>query len=96
MGKRKASSRKPAKPVVVDRTPRKEPYGSSRLTAVVDRIREQAVRISALARAMEDAGVSEIYVDGHAMLIRGMNQIDNFVDNASRAVREEKTALEQI
>ena len=42
---------------------------------------------------MEDAGIDRIPVDGHAMLLRGMNQIDNFADNASRAVREAKTAL---
>ena len=42
---------------------------------------------------MDDAGVKQIVVDGHAMLLRGLNQTDNFADNASRAVREEKTAL---
>jgi hypothetical protein len=42
---------------------------------------------------MEDADVDGILVDGHAMLLRGMNQIDNFADNASRAVREAKTAM---
>ena len=62
------------------------------MTAVVDRLREQAARLSALARALEDANVGNIVVDGHAMLMRGMNQIDNFADNASRAIREAKTA----
>jgi hypothetical protein len=30
------------------------------------------------------------------MLMRGMNQIDNFADNASRAIREARTAKEAI
>ena len=30
------------------------------------------------------------------MLIRGLNQIENFLDNASRAVREAKTARETL
>jgi hypothetical protein len=77
----------------VDRVPRKEFYSATRLTAHVERIREQAARLAGLARAMEDAGIDQILVDGHAMLLRGMNQIDNFADNASRAVREAKTAL---
>ena len=66
------------------------------MTAVVDRLRDQAARLSALARALEDSQVGQIVVDGHAMLIRGMNQIDNFADNASRAIREAKTAKETI
>jgi hypothetical protein len=45
---------------------------------------------------MEDSQVGEIVVDGHAMLMRGMNQIDNFADNASRAIREAKTAKDSI
>ena len=76
------------------RNPRKEPYDSARITAVVDRMREQAARLSALARALDDSGVKKIVVDGHAMLLRGLNQIDNFTDNATRGAREERTALE--
>ena len=79
--------------VAGDRVPRKEIYTAARLTAHVERIREQAARLAGLARNMEDAGVEQILVDGHAMLLRGMNQIDNFADNSSRAVREAKTAL---
>jgi hypothetical protein len=41
---------------------------------------------------MDDADVDSIQVDGHAMLVRGLNQIDNFADNCSRAVRETKAA----
>ena len=78
------------------RNPRKEPYDSERIAAVVERMREQAARLSALARALDDAGVKKIVVDGHAMLLRGLNQIDNFTDNAQRAVREAKTQIEPI
>jgi len=34
---------------------------------------------------MEDSKV-DILVDGHAMLLRGLNQVDNFADNATRSV----------
>lgn len=88
--------KKAARPGGVERQARKEPYTATRMTAVVDRLREQAARLSALARALEDSQVGQIVVDGHAMLIRGMNQIDNFADNASRAIREAKTAKETI
>lgn len=74
---------------------RKEIYTSDRMTHVVDLLREQAARLSGLARAMEDAGVKNIDVDGHTMLHRGLNQIDNFTDNASRAVREQKSAMRE-
>ena len=90
MGKRK-SKKKSASAIV--RQPRKESYESERMISVVDRMREQAARINGLARAMDDAGIDEIVVDGHAMLLRGLNQIDNFIDNSSRSVREAKTAL---
>lgn len=63
---------------------------------VVERLREQANRISALARTMDETGIADIEVDGHAMLLRGLNQIDNFTDNAQRAVREAKTEIEPI
>ena len=75
------------------RSPRKEPYNSQRVSTIVERLREQAARLNQLAKAMEDAGVADVVVDGHAMLVRGLNQIDNFSDNASRAVREAKSAL---
>ncbi len=80
-------------PVGAPRGKRKELYTSDRMTHVVDLLREQAARLSGLARAMDDAGVKNIDVDGHTMLYRGLNQIDNFTDNATRAIREEKTAM---
>jgi hypothetical protein len=89
MGKKK-SAKKP----VSGRVPRKEPYSGSRLELVVERVREQATKLSSLARTMDDARLDEVVIDGHAMLLRGLNQIDNFIDNANRAVREAKVAKE--
>ncbi|WP_425616330.1 hypothetical protein NA78x_006277 [Anatilimnocola sp. NA78] len=43
-----------------------------------------------VCRVATTAGVPAIYVDGHAMLVRGLNQIENFIGNASRALREAK------
>jgi hypothetical protein len=94
VGKKKAV--KKADAMLDDRVPRKEPYTSARMSGVLERIREQATRMSALARALDDAKIDSIVVDGHAMLIRGLNQIENFLDNASRAVREAKTARETL
>jgi hypothetical protein len=85
MGKRKAP-RKPA------RVARKQPYKAERLEVVVERVRDQAARLSALARSLQDAKLDHVVIDGHAMLLRGLNQIDNFIDNANRAVREAKSA----
>ena len=94
VGKKKAA--KKADATGDDRVPRKERYTSQRLGGVLERVREQATRMSALARALDDAKIESIVVDGHAMLIRGLNQIENFLDNASRAVREAKTARETL
>jgi len=91
MGKKKAKAAKTAK----KRTPRKEVYGVARLNQHVERLREQANRLAGLSRQMEDAGV-EILVDGHAMLLRGLDQVDNFADNATRAVREAKNAAQRV
>jgi len=90
MGKKKAKSTKQPK-----RMPRKEVYTVERLNQHVERLRDQANRLAGLARQMEDADV-EILVDGHAMLVRGLNQVDNFADNTTRAVREAKHAKEQL
>ncbi|PQO31361.1 hypothetical protein C5Y96_13555 [Blastopirellula marina] len=87
-------AKKKAKSAAADankRVPRKEPYDSDRMSNVVERLREQAGRISQLARTLDDADIDEVVIDGHAMLLRGLNQIDNFADNAARAVREART-----
>ena len=43
---------------------------------------------------IDEAKLDQVVIDGHAMLLRGLNQIDNFIDNANRAVREAKMAKE--
>jgi len=86
MSKKKLSEKPPG------RIPRKEPYSGQRVEIVVERVREQAARLSALVRTIDDAKLDQVVIDGHAMLLRGLNQIDNFIDNASRAVREAKSA----
>ena len=90
------AKRKPARQAAAGRVPRKQPYSSQRIEAVVERVREQASRLGALARTMGDAQLGEVVIDGHAMLLRGLKQIDNFIDNASRAVREAKTDREGL
>jgi hypothetical protein len=79
-----------------NRVPRKEPYTAERMSKILERIREQAARISGLARAIEDAKIDSLVIDGHQMLFRGLNQIDNFIDNASRSVREAKTGKDNL
>jgi hypothetical protein len=74
------------------RIARKQPYTAPRLEVVVERVRDQATRLTALARSIQDARLDQVVIDGHAMLLRGLNQIDNFIDNANRAVREAKSA----
>ncbi len=90
MAKKKTA--KKSAPPAEDRVPRKEPYSSQRMSAIQERIREQSTRLSALVRAMDDAKLDAVIIDGHAMLLRGLNQIENFLDNAARAVREAKLA----
>jgi hypothetical protein len=78
------------------RVPRKEPYSTERFGAVIERVKEQTTRLATLAKNMDEASLSAVVIDGHAMLIRGLNQIDNFIDNASRAVREAKSAKQGL
>ena len=74
------------------RVPRKEPYSAERIGEIVERVKDEASRLSSLAKSMKEGQVERVVIDGHAMLVRGLNQIDNFIDNASRAVREAKSA----
>jgi hypothetical protein len=91
MGKKKA-----AKKPTSGRSPRKEQYTVARLNSAIELMKEQVARMSGLARGMADAKVDSIPVDGHAMLLRGFNQIDNFIDNASRAVREARSSRQSL
>lgn len=83
--KNNTKGKKPA-----NRSARKEPYNGARIEAIVERMREQAARLSGLIKAMADNKLNNIEIDGHAMLLRGLNQVDNFADNASRSLREAK------
>ena len=75
MGKKKSLKKNAS-----GRVPRKEPYSGQRLEVVVERVREQATKLSTLSRTMEEAQLQQVVIDGHAMLLRGLNQIDNFID----------------
>ena len=88
------SKKKAAKRPAGGRIPRKEPYSGQRLSAVIERVRDQATKLSTLGRTIEEAKLDQVVIDGHAMLLRGLNQIENFIDNANRAVREAKMAKE--
>lgn len=89
MGKKKASAKTP------ERNPRKEIYTVARMNQRVERLRELATRLANLSRQMEEHHL-EIVVDGHAMLLRGLNQVDNFADNATRSVREARLEQEEL
>jgi hypothetical protein len=91
---KKAAAKKVAKPS--GRTPRKENYQKARMTAVVDRLKQLSANVNGLIKGMEDAGVTQIEVDGHAMLLRGINQIENFIDNSTRSIREAKNRATKI
>jgi hypothetical protein len=90
--KKKARAARPAGP----RVPRKEPYSTERFGAVTERVKDQAARLAALTKSVQEAALGQVVIDGHAMLIRGLNQIDNFIDNASRAVREARSAKQGL
>jgi hypothetical protein len=98
MGKKKSAPKKrPARRRAAGpRVPRKEPYSTERFGAVIERVKDQTTRLGALAKSMDEATLPSVVIDGHAMLIRGLNQIDNFIDNASRAVREAKSAKQGL
>ena len=78
------------------RVPRKASYSAQRMEAILGRLKEQASRISSLAKSMDESRLDALQIDGHQMLLRGLNQIDNFIDNASRSVREARTRKEGI
>ena len=88
------AKKKSVKRTAADRVARKQPYSGQRLVVVIERVRDQATRLQALARTIDEAKLDNVVIDGHAMLLRGLNQIDNFIDNASRAVREAKVKRE--
>jgi hypothetical protein len=90
MPKKKKPARRPA--ARSPRVPRKEPYSRERVNLVLGRLKEQSGRLVGLASAIDEAKLDGVVIDGHAMLVRGLNQIDNFIDTATRAVREARSA----
>jgi hypothetical protein len=72
------------------RAPRKELYSADRLMQLIGKIDESRRRAMELHVAMTDADIPNVLVDGHTMALRGINQLESFIDNASRAIREAK------
>ena len=59
MGKKKAKktrSRRAARPAA-PRVPRKEPYSTERFGAVTERVKDQATRLAALAKSVQEAAL---------------------------------------
>lgn len=77
------------------RTARKEPYSQERIQSLADKVDDIRHRLLDLHDRMNEAAVEEMVVDGHAMLVRGMNQIENFIDNAVRSLREARLAKDE-
>lgn len=94
MAKQKTKTAK--KPAASARVPRKEPYTNQRLAKVQERVREQAQRIGGLARALHQAKIDSLVIDGHQMLQRGLKQIDNFIHNATRAISDAKLDRDEM
>ena len=78
------------------RSRRKETYSPARMKTLIDDVSERREHLVELYEAMRSAMVEQMNVDGHNMLVRGLNQLDNFIDNARRALREAKRAKETI
>lgn len=71
-----------------EREPRKEGYTREGLAVVLRHLNDRRRRMATLLLDMEKADLAEVQIDGHKMLMRGLQQIDAFIDNGSRAVRE--------
>ena len=78
---------KPSTNGKVQRTPRKESYDKKRIASVVDRLKDLTSSVAGLSKEMTDAKIDKVDVDGHEMMVRGINQIENFVNNCSSAIR---------
>jgi hypothetical protein len=67
-----------------------ETYRKQRITAIVERLSELADRANGVIKEMNTARVGLIEVDGHAMLLRGINQVEHFIENSTTSIREAK------
>jgi hypothetical protein len=68
----------------------KQAYTPETLTAVVKRLRRQSARLVAIAKAMEIEEVESVDIDHHKMMGRGLDAIDNFLNSADRALRDDR------
>ncbi len=68
---------------------RKEKYDSAAISQQVSRLRRQAAKLAALAKEMQKQEIQQVEVDGSLMMLRGLDQIDNFSNNVDRAIREQ-------
>ncbi|MBI3463990.1 MAG: hypothetical protein HY000_13170 [Planctomycetes bacterium] len=68
----------------------KQSYTPESLNAVVKRLRRQSARLVAIAKAMEVEDVDSLDVDHHKMMGRGLDAIDNFLNSADRALRDDR------
>jgi hypothetical protein len=80
-------AKKKKKAVIVRRT-RKIPFDAARLVKIAGRLRAQSSAVLAHARAMKNAGLTDISIDGNKMLTRALKQVDRFIRNSQRDLDE--------
>jgi hypothetical protein len=68
----------------------KQAYTPESLKTVVKRLRRQSARLVAIAKALEVEEVESLDIDHHKMMGRGLDAVDNFLNSADRALRDER------
>jgi hypothetical protein len=68
----------------------KQSHTPESLNTVVKRLRRQSARLVAIAKAMEIEDVDSLDIDHHKMMGRGLDAIDNFLNSADRALRDDR------
>ena len=68
----------------------KQTYRPETISDVVKRLRRQSARLVAIAKAMEVEDVESLEIDHHKMMGRGLDAIDNFINSADRAIRDDR------
>ncbi|HVC93616.1 MAG TPA: hypothetical protein VND64_08000 [Pirellulales bacterium] len=76
------------KKAAVARRTRKVSFDADRLVKIAGRLRAQSGAILAHARAMKNAGLTDINIDGNKMLTRALKQVDRFIRNSQRDLDE--------
>jgi hypothetical protein len=74
-----------AAPVKNAKNARKEVYDKKRVIALLGNLKEITGRAEGLMKDLKDG---KIEVDGHLMLLRGLSQVDNFLNNSSKALSQ--------